>query len=1155
MRSALARGWKAAVLRVASYSARALVPSVMCLGLASDTMLAKPAGSAAIGRTSGVIVDCASCGHKNLKGTRFCVECGSSLATTMSCPGCGAENPGEHKFCGACGHALSGAGSPAAQVVATHTVPGTVAPTDPRAHLPEHLAQKIQGAKAEIEGERKQVTVMFVDIVDSMDLAETLDSERWRGLLDRFFAIVSDAVHSVEGTIDKFTGDGVMALFGAPVSHEDHARRACLAALQLHASLAPLAADLADEAVAVAIRVGLNSGEVIVGEIGDEGRMSYTAIGHTVGLAQRMESLAPAGSTALSAATASLVPGEFELPELGEFKVKGSSVLQRVFELVGKAPSRDRVEAAGARGGLSPFVGRDREQAALQAALERALEGDGQAVALVGEPGVGKSRLAHEFTERHAAEGISVQRTRAVAHGRETPLLPVLELIRTTLGVVDSDEPAITRRRIAESLEALDQSFHEALPLLFDFLGVGDPERPAPKMDPEARQRQLLSLVRRFVQARSRIQTAVTLIEDLHWLDDASGVFVADFVRAIAGTRTLLILTYRPEYAGEILRGSHCERLALRPLSQKAVGELLAGLLGDDRSLDGLAELIAQRAIGNPFFCEELVAALAESGHLVGERGSYRLGRTLEEIVLPATVQATLGARIDRLEAREKDLLQIASVIGYELEEPVLHAVSGLPGIELSDALASLVSAELLSERMGKTGLEYAFRHPLTHEVAYRSQLSDRRRQVHREAALAIEQLYPEKLDELAALVAQHWEAAGETLAAARWNARAADWVGLSDISQAVARWRKVSELTEILRDSPEATGLALGAHVRQLEFGWRLGLTEQEAESHYEAGRELAKRSDNRLMLLMITGQYANVRGTAGHVEQYGELGAEVNRLSIEIGDPQLRIAAITVPVYSKFVLGRLGEALDLVEEGVALGTVDPTLGAGLSTVVCPYAWCLMMKGLILCFMGRLDAAARELDLALRVAREQGDLEFEGSTHTVSVWRARCAGETETVLAHATEARDIAEHIGSAFAGLWSLNALGYAHLMLGNASEAIGAFEQSIELARGARTGLEAESWLFAGLSEALLSAGDHVRALEAAQESVTLALGRGNRAILPLSYRVLAEALLASDGQGRIAAAREALADATSAAQASGARAELPFIDRARERVPAG
>jgi class 3 adenylate cyclase/tetratricopeptide (TPR) repeat protein len=1099
-------------------------------------------------------VDCASCGHRNLEGTLCCVECGSSLATAKSCPACGAGNRGEHKFCGVCGQALNAAGSSAPQIVVTHAAPGALAPTDPP--LPEHTAREIRGAKADIEGERKQVTVVFVDIVDSMDLAETLDSEHWRGLLDRFFAIVSDAVHSVGGTIDKFTGDGVMALFGAPVSHEDHARRACLAALGVHASLAPLAADLARDGIPFAVRVGLNSGEVIVGKIGDGGRMSYTAIGHTVGLAQRMESLASAGSTALTSATASLVPGEFALSELGEFKVKGSSVPQRVFELVGKAPLRDRVEAAGARGGLSRFVGRNREQAALQAALERALEGDGQVVALVGEPGVGKTRLAHEFTERCAAEGISVQRTRAVAHGREIPLLPVLELMRATLGVGDSDEPAIARRRIAESLEALDRSLQEVLPLLFDFLGVADPERPAPKMDPEARQRQLLSIVRRFVQARSRIQAAVTLIEDLHWLDDASAVFLADLVRAIAGTRTLLILTYRPEYAAEALRGSHCEQLALRPLSHTAVGELLLCLLGDDRSLDGLAELIAQRAVGNPFFCEELVAALAESGHLVGERGSYRLGRTLEKIVLPATVQATLAARIDRLEAREKDLLQIASVIGYALEEPVLRAVAGLPDTELSDALGSLVSAELLSERIGKAGVEYAFRHPLTQEVAYRSQLSDRRRQVHREAALAIERLYGEKLDELAALVAQHWEAAGEILAAARWNARAAGWVGLSDISQAVARWRKVNELTEALPDSPEATALALGAHVRQLEFGWRLGITEQEAAAHYEAGRELANRSENRLMLLMITGQYANVRGTAGYVEQYGELGAEVNRLSIEIGEPQLRINAITVPVYSKFVLGSLGDALDLVEEGVALGTTDPTLGAGVSTLVCPYAWCLMMKGLILCFMGRLAAAAHQFDLALQVAREHGDVEFEGFTHTMSVWRARCAGETETVLAHATAARDSAEQIGSVFSGLWSLTGLGYAHLILGDRSEAIAAFEQSIELGRGARTGLEAESWRVAGLSEALLGAGDHVRALEAAQEAVALASERGNKAILPLAYRVLAEALLASESNESIPAAQDALEDATYAVLASGARAELPFIERARERVaPAG
>jgi class 3 adenylate cyclase/tetratricopeptide (TPR) repeat protein len=1095
-------------------------------------------------------VDCPSCGHRNLEGARFCGECGTSLATTVSCPGCAAENPGEQKFCSECGRALRGAESSAGEAVGSHTALGAVTQPDPRAYPPEHLAEKVQGVRADVEGERKQVTVMFVDIVGSMDLAEALDSERWRGWLDRFFVIVSEAVHGVEGTVHQFTGDGVLALFGAPISYEDHARRGCLAALQLHAALVPFARELAGEGVQFAIRVGLNSGEVIVGEIGDEGQMDYSAIGHTVGLAQRMESLARAGSTALSATTTSLVAGEFEVRERGEFEVKGSSVPQRVYELVDKAGSRDRVEAARARGRLSRFVGREREQAALQAALDRALEGDGQVVALVGEPGVGKSRLAHEFAERCAAEGIPVQRTRAVAHGREVPLLPILELMRTTLGVADTDEAATARRRIAESLEALDASFQEDLPLVFDFLGVGDPERPAPKIDPEARQRQLLSLVRRFVHARSAVETTVALIEDLHWLDDSSRVFVAEFVRASAGAHTLLILTYRPEYAAEILRGSHCEQLALRPLGRSAVAELLESLLGEDPSLDGLSDLIAERAVGNPFFCEELVAAL-ESGHLVGERGAYRLERTLEEIVLPATVQATLAARIDRLRKREKELIQMASVIGYEVSEPLLRAIAGLPDSELNDALQSLVSGELLSERLAEGSVEYAFKHPLTQEVAYRSQLSDRRRYVHREAAIAIEQLYPEKLDELAALVAQHWEAGDDPLAAARWNARAATWVGLSDISQALAHWRKVGELTQTLPDSSETTAFSLLAHVRQLDYGWRLGITEQEAAAHYQAGRELAQRSGDPTNLLLITGFYASVRGLAGYVEEYAELGQEVNRLSIEIDDPALRMAMLSVPIFSRYLRGSLGEALALAEEGITLGAEDPALGGGIA-LVCPYAYCLMMKALILCYRGHLEESASNFNSALQVAQEQGDLETQGWTHMFCVLLARYTGQTEAALAHATQAYEIAERIGSALSRVWSLHFLGYARLMLGETDEAIAAIERSIELARESRTGLEVEPQLVAGLSEALLSAGDHTRAREAAEESVELAVQRGNATILPTCYRVLAEALLASEDPEKVSGAQEALDKATAAVQATGARAELPFIERARQEL---
>jgi len=1027
-----------------------------------------------------------------------------------------------------------------------------VGETAPEAMEPAGAASATEKVPDTVVGERKQVTVMFVDIVGSMDLAESLDSEYWRGLLTRFFAIVTEAVQRLEGTIDKFTGDGVMALFGAPVSQEDHARRACLAALELHGSLAPLAAELAGEGVELAIRVGLNSGEVIVGEIGEGGQMDYTAIGHTVGVAQRMESLAPAGSTTLSARTAGLVRGEFDLGDLGEFAVKGSSLPQRLFELLGKVSSRDRVEAAGARGGLSRFVGREREQAALEAALERGLAGEGQVVGLVGEPGVGKSRLAHEFAEHCLAQGISVQRARAVAHGREIPLLPVLELMRATLGVDETDEPEIARARITASLAALDASFDEDLPLLFDFLGVPDSEQPPPKVDPEARQRQLLSLVRRMMHARSRIEPAVALLEDLHWLDDASGAFLEELVRGCAGTRTLLILTYRPEYSGESLRGSHCEQLALRPLPKSAAGELLGSLLGEDRSLDGLADLIAARAVGNPFFCEELVAALAESGHLAGERGAYRLSKTLGEIVLPATVQATLSARIDRLSERERELLQMASVIGYEVSEPVLRGVSGLPDGELSDGLRSLVSAELLSERMSDNGVEYEFKHPLTQEVAYRSQLNDRRQHLHREVALAIEQLEPEKLDERAALVAHHWQAAGEPLAAARWHARAAAWIGHNDISQSLSHWRKVAELTDGLPDSPETTGLALGACIWELDYGWRLGITEEEARAQYERGRRLAEESPDRIPLFMIVATYTVVCMMAGNLCKQAELADEVDRLSIEIGDPGLRVMALPVPLaYTRMLQGRMGDSLSFADEGIALTGEDHAFG-GVASMICPYASCLMMKGQILCFMGRLEESASTLEVAQRVAVEQGDFEAEAATSVNRVWLARYSGQTEQVLSHVSRGHEIAERHGAALLRIWSLNSRGFACLMLGEADEAIVAFEASIELARESRTGREMESMRLALLSEAKLSVGDRLGALQSAQKAVATGTEQGSAVFLPLSYRVLAEALLAGEDASETVAAQASLESARAAVEATGARAELPFIERAREKL---
>jgi adenylate cyclase len=1013
------------------------------------------------------------------------------------------------------------------------------------------MAAKILGARADIDGERKQVTVLFADVMGSMNLAEQTDPEIWRAIMERFFAILCDGVHRFEGTVDKFTGDGIMALFGAPVAHEDHAQRACWAALALQRELSSYAAEVRrNEGLSFSVRMGINSGEVVVGAIGEDLRVEYTAIGHTVGLAQRMESLAEPGKAYITDDTAKLVTGYVDLENLGEFEVKGAAEPIRVHSLTGAGGARSRLDISRARG-FTRFVGRDDELAVLEASLEQARGGSGVVVGVVGEAGVGKSRLCNEFAERCRRRSIPIYEAQGQAHGRAIPFLPVLQMMRSYFAVTEQDSDQQAREKIAGRLLLLDEAFAEDLPLLFDFLAVPDPHRRAPHMDPDARQRALLAAVKRLVHASSQREPGVNLVEDVHWIDPGSELFLTQLVEVIPGTSNLTIVNFRPEYSAAWMRKSYYRQISLLPLGEEAIQALLADLLGMDPSLNGLPALIRERSAGNPFFIEELVRTLAESGNLEGKRGAYRLVRPVDDAAVPPTVGAVLSARIDRLAGREKALLQSAAVIGTELARPVLVRAAALTDGELEPALRALIEAEFLYEQELYPEPVYCFKHPLTQEVAYRSQLGERRAEVHRRVADAIEELYPDRLDEQAALVAQHWKGAGDALAAARWSARAAAWVGLSDISQAVGHWREVSELVQGLPDSEEVTALALGARVRRLDYGWRLGITDQEAAAHYEAGRELALRVGDRVNLLLLMGIYATVRGLAGHVDEYVELGEEAGRLAEEIGDPNLRMVACTIRVYSLTVRGRLAEALALTEEAIAMGDEDPWLGTGVG-LVCPYAFCIMTRAFILIAMGYQEEPASELERALRIATEHEDFEALGWTHGAFVWLARYSGQTDNVLAHATQAFEIGERIGDAFSRAWALFYLGHAHLMLGESAEAIAAFERSIARSRESRTGLESEPQRLAGLSEALLKAGHHERALETAQEAVGLALERGTEASLTQCYRALAEALLAGGAEGRVVAAKEALDRAAAAVEATGARGELPFIERAREQL---
>jgi class 3 adenylate cyclase/DNA-binding IscR family transcriptional regulator len=618
------------------------------------------------------------------------------------------------------------------------------------------------------------VTILFADVKESMTLADQVDPEEWHRILNRFFTILSEGIHRYEGTINQYTGDGVMALFGAPIAHEDHAQRACHAALLLAEQLRSYATSLRlERGLNFSVRMGINSGEVVVGKIGDDLRMDYTAQGPTVGLAARMEQVAEAGRIYLTEHTARHVRGLFKMKDLGPMQLKGVSDPLPVFELEEVGPLRTRLDVAREKG-FSPFVGRRSEMAALVAALERAATGQGQVVGVVGAAGVGKSRLCAEIVDLCRARQIPVHAAHCLAHTKSIANVSILELLRSVFAIGASDSDQAAREKIAGRLLLLDRSFETLLPLLFEFLEVPDPNRPVQWNDEEGRRWRLFGFVRSLVQAQSADGPTVYLLDDAHWLDAASAEIVAQMADAIGGTRALFLLNFRPEYQAEWMAKSYYQQLPLAPLDPDSIGELLNDLLGTDASLADLPALIGERAEGNPFFTEEIIHGLILSGMLIGERGSYRLAKPLGEIQLPATVQAVLAARIDRLSEVEKRVLQTAAVVGKRFLRRAVERVTNLGEEQTLSALNHLVASELLVDSVGEPDADYAFKHPLTQEVAYHSQLLEHRTFTHARVASTLEELYADRLGQQANLIAYHWEAADERYVAARWRRRAA---------------------------------------------------------------------------------------------------------------------------------------------------------------------------------------------------------------------------------------------------------------------------------------------------------------------------------------------------------------------------------------------
>jgi class 3 adenylate cyclase/tetratricopeptide (TPR) repeat protein len=640
----------------------------------------------------------------------------------------------------------------------TASAPGTAPPPAqaPLAYTPPHLTEKILATRRTLEGERKQVSVFFADIKDSTRLIEGLDPEAAQRLLDPAIHIMMHAVHRFEGTVNQVLGDGIMALFGAPIAHEDHALRACYAALALQSAIRPYAEEVRrTHGLLLQLRVGLNSGEVVVRAIGNDLHTDYSAVGQHTHLAARMEQLAAPGSILLTAATLRLVEGLVRVNALGPMPVKGLTDPVEVFELVGASALRWRFQAAAARG-LTRFVGRQTELAVLRQALTQAGAGHGQVVAIVGEAGVGKSRLVYEFTHAHHTPGWLLLESASVSYGKATAYFPVVDLLKRYCHIDDSDEPRTVRAKVTGQVLTLAASLQEAIPALLSLLEVLPEDSPFLALDPPQRRRQTLEALKRLLLHETQAQPVLLVFEDLHWIDSETQALLDTLVESLPTVRLLLLVNYRPEYQHSWGSKTYYAQLRLDPLPPASAEDFLQALLGDDPGLAPLKQLLIARTEGNPFFLEESVRTLVEIGVLVGTPGTYRLSQALPAIQVPATVQAVLAARIDRLPPEEKRLLQMAAVIGTEVPFALLQAIAELPEADLHRGLAHLQAAEFLYEASLFPELVYTFKHALTHEVAYSGLLLERRRMLHARIVEALEALAGDRVAEQVERLAHH---------------------------------------------------------------------------------------------------------------------------------------------------------------------------------------------------------------------------------------------------------------------------------------------------------------------------------------------------------------------------------------------------------------
>jgi class 3 adenylate cyclase/tetratricopeptide (TPR) repeat protein len=1042
---------------------------------------------------------CPQCQAENRAGAKFCEDCGASLASP--CRACGAELTAGKKFCGSCGAPAS---PPAAQPVSPAEPADRFA--SPQSYTPKHLAEKILTSKGAIEGERKIVTVMFSDVSGFTAMSEKLDPEDVHGIMDRVFEVILEAVHRHEGTINQFLGDGVMALFGAPIAHEDHAQRALSAALEIQEGLKPLAEDVRQaHGIEFRMRMGINTGPVVVGAIGRDLRMDYTAVGDTTNLAARLLAIAQPGQIVASRGTQHMRDRFFTFEDLGDFQVKGKTEPVRAYAVTG-ARRQTRLEASRERG-LSPLVGRERELELLNGAWKRATDGQGAIVLLSGDAGVGKSRLLSEFLGRLDTTDTLEVETTCVSYGRSMAYRPIVELARRYLGLLEGTTGEELRHRVADQLQLLGMEGEEPVILLAHFLGASAPPEFLDRLSgPQLMERTLNALRDMFVRA-SETAPLIFILENMHWVDTASEKFLAHLAAGLPGHRFLLLLTSRPGYSAPWLAPPLAEAITLEGLEATDVQGMVRTLLSAEEVSEQLFKMLAEKSEGNPLYVEEILRQLVETGGVVVENGEARLSRP--DVTVPATIHDIIAARLDRIAEPLKQTLQGAAVVGRRFGISLVSRVLQLAPDPVAGHLRDLHGLDFVFPSAHDPELMYSFKHALTQDVVYGAVLERRRRTYHAAAGLGLEELYAGQTDDVVELIAYHfgrgqvWDKAAVYFrqAGAKAQRKSAHREALACFEEALGALRHLPE-------TPETRGQGIDVRLELRGSLYPLGEFEKMLTYLREAEAMAGAISDSRRLGLVSihtaeyfrqTGRFAEARTLAEQALAMGDKLQDVPLQSYagqyfalacnalgEYRRASELLRAVTQARQPEDWRGALGmvaswdahQAISLAwfarclaelgefDEGVAAGRRAVALADGLENPYSLTAACIGL-GYVCLVKGDLDAAAPVLERACSIARE----------------------------ANLTLLRPQATRF------------LGGVYLLAGR-------IEEGVALVRAAANEVESRRLLMqqasvlALLGEACLCAGHVDEASKAAQQALTVATERGQRGDATAALHVLGE-----------------------------------------------